>query len=560
MHNSFAIVLSGEAGQGLQTLEELIIASAGREYYVYSTKEIMSRVRGGNNTVEIRLATKPVAAYQEAIDYLFLLNDHAYDRLKDRVHENTLVFSEESYFKGSEQGLKQILPLKSMAGEFGSPIYVNTLLFGYIAGILNLNPETCRQLITARFENLSPEIITNNLKAFEKGSRASEGINLPEAIKKTSHPRPYKILNGTTATGLGALAGGCNFISSYPMSPSTALLVFLSNHGRDFDVLVEQAEDEIAAINMTLGAWYAGARGMVTTSGGGFALMEEGLSLSGITETPVVIHIAQRPGPATGLPTRTEQGDLNLAVYAGHGEFPRIIFAPGYPEDALKLTQKAFYLADKYQVPVMILTDQYFLDSNYQMLSFPLEEEPLESFVTETQRDYLRYKLGDHPVSRRGIPGYGKGLVKVDSDEHTEEGLITEDFEVRQLMNDKRLDKESLILEDYQSAELIGPEDYSKLIIAWGSNYGLVREYIETTDRRDIAFLYVKQVYPLHASLRDFARQADQVLVVENNATGQLAGLLKLHLDIEVTDSILKYTGEPFSIEEFESLLKEVLK
>jgi len=559
MQNSFTLVLSGEAGQGLQTLEDLIMASAGEEYHVYSSKEIMSRVRGGNNTVEIRLATEPVAAYQETIDYLFLLNDHAYDRLDLRVQDSTVIFAEESFLKGNEGGRRQILSLRAMAKTLGNPIYINTLLFGYIAGILDLNQGTCHDLISDRFAALKPEIIASNLKAFDEGRRASSDLDLPPGIKKTSHPVPLKILNGTTAVGLGALAGGCNYISSYPMSPSTALLVFLSNHARDFDVLVEQAEDEIAALNMTLGAWYAGARGIVTTSGGGFALMEEALSLSGITETPAVIHIAQRPGPATGLPTRTEQGDLNLAVYAGHGEFPRIIFAPGYPEDAVRLTQKAFYLADKYQVPVMILTDQYFLDANYQMAPFPLDEAPLESFVVKTDKAYLRYRLSDHPVSPRGIPGHGEGLVKVDSDEHTEEGLITEDFDVRQLMNDKRLDKESLILEDYQAAELIGPEDYDTLIIAWGSNYGLVKEYVTTTDRDKVAFLYIKQVFPLHDSIRDYALAARQVLVVENNATGQLAALLKLHLDIRVDDAVLKYNGEPFSIEEFEAILKEAL-
>ncbi len=559
MQHSLTIVLSGEAGQGLQTLEDFIVEAAGNDYYVFSTKEIMSRVRGGNNTVEIRLADERVMAYQEKIDYLFLLNDHAYDRLTERVTEETMIFGEEDFFSGKEKGKPQIFPLGELAKEAGNKLYANTILFGYIAGLLAFDQDYCNELIDERFGHLEEKVLEENKEAFKMGRSKSEDVDLPKTVKKNEKASELKILNGTAAVGIGALAGGCNFVSSYPMSPSTALLVFMSQHAKEFGVLVEQAEDEIAALNMVVAGWYAGARGLATTSGGGFALMEEALSLSGITETPCVIHIAQRPGPATGLPTRTEQGDLNLAVYGGHGEFPRIVLAPGYPEDAIKLSQRAFWLADKYQVPVFILTDQYFVDSFWQMERFELEEDYLEESIVETEETYLRYALSDHPLSPRGIPGRGKGLVKVDSDEHTEEGLITEDFNVRIDMNEKRLAKEDLLLDDYQDVELVGPENFAKLIIGWGSTYGVLKEYIDTCDREDVAFLYVKQVYPLHNSILDLTDQAEQIVVIENNATGQFAKLMKLELDVEADDSILKYNGEPFSIEEIDEMLEEVL-
>ena len=291
---------------------------------------------------------------------------------------------------------------------------------------------------------------------------------------------------------------------------------------------------------------------MATTSGGGFALMCEALSLSGITETPCVVHLAMRPGPATGLPTRTEQGDINLALYAGHGEFPRIILTPGHVTDAALLTQKAFYLADKYQVPVIILTDQYLLDSMAETDPFKFDKDSLQSFIVESTPGYKRYELSKGPISPRAIPGFGKGFVKSDSDEHTEEGLITEDFEVRVAMNDKRLAKLPLILEDYQKAELFGDPDYEKLFVGFGSTYGVLKELVENSSEKN-AFLYIRQVYPLPEILKEYFDKAKMVITVESNATGQLAALIKAELSVIIHKQIKKYNGEPLSIEEIEA-------
>jgi 2-oxoglutarate ferredoxin oxidoreductase subunit alpha len=367
-------------------------------------------------------------------------------------------------------------------------------------------------------------------------------------------------MSGTDAIGIGALAGGVNYIASYPMSPGTGVLEYLADKGEAFEVIVEQAEDEIAAINMCIGAWYAGARAMVTTSGGGFALMEEGVSLSGITETPAVIHIAQRPGPGTGLPTRTEQADLNLAVYAGHGEFPRIVLAPGSMEDGVLLTQKAFYLADKYQVPVFILSDQYYVDSNCTISPISLSADALESFVVESNSDYLRYRFTENGISPRSIPGFGEGLVKVDSDEHDERGSITEDFNMRIKMNDKRLSREALILNDYIDPELIGSKEYKQLVVGWGSSYGVLKEAVESSGNKDLAFLHIKEVFPLSPKIKTLLSKAEQIVIFENNATAQLANLIKLQLDVTLTNRVLKYNGLPFTIEEVDTKIKEVFQ
>jgi 2-oxoglutarate ferredoxin oxidoreductase subunit alpha len=350
--------------------------------------------------------------------------------------------------------------------------------------------------------------------------------------------------------GLGAIAGGCNFISAYPMTPSTGVFTFLAQHGDDFGIIAEQAEDEIAAMNMQLGAWYAGGRAMVTTSGGGFALMVEAVSLAGMIESPAVIYLGQRPGPATGLPTRTEQGELEFALYSGHGEFPRIILAPGTIEDAFSLTQRAFSLADKYQVPVFVLSDQLLADSLYNLPAPDISGLSIEKHIVKTDKSYMRYRIAENRISPRGIPGYGEGYVGIDSDEHDEEGHITESMEVRVNMVEKRLGKLDLIKKDILPPKLFGDKDYDTLVVGWGSTFGAIKEAVEKIGSPKLAFLHVNQVYPLHQEIADSMKRAKRTMVVENNATSQFGTLVKLHLGIEADGRILKYNGLPFSVEE----------
>jgi 2-oxoglutarate ferredoxin oxidoreductase subunit alpha len=429
--------------------------------------------------------------------------------------------------------------------------------------LFGIELQTVGEYVKIFFSSKADYVVQKNLDAVKEGFNLGVGLadssEIKFNIKDYADIKDQILVNGAEAVALGAIAGGCNFISSYPMSPSTGVLVFLAKQAKDFGIIAEQAEDEIAAINMAIGAWYAGARAMVTTSGGGFALMAEGLSLAGILESPIVIHLAQRPGPATGLPTRTEQADLELALYAGHGEFPRILLAPGNIQDAFCLTRKAFDLAEKYQIPVFILTDQYFVDSYYNTACPDLSDINIEKHIIKTDADYKRYKLTENGISPRGIPGYGKGLVAVDSDEHDEAGHITEDLGLRVEMVNKRLKKFELLKDESIPPELVGSEDYKNLIVCWGSTYNVVKEAVINLGRDDTAFLHFKQVYPLPGQTSDYLKKAKRIIIVENNATSQFAKLIKLHTGIEIKDRILKYDGLSFYIEELADKLNDLL-
>jgi len=344
------------------------------------------------------------------------------------------------------------------------------------------------------------------------------------------------------------------------MTPTTSLQVFIARHSKDFDIIFEQAEDEIAAINMGLGASYAGARALTATSGSGFALMTEAVGLSGMIETPIVIYIGQRPGPAVGLPTRTAQEDLNLVLYSGPGETPRAIFAPGNFEDAFYMTQRAFNIADKYQIPVFILSDQYMADIYYNIPYLMTKEVKIENFesIVKTDEKYRRFEIIEDGISPRGIPGFGDGLVVVDSDEHDEEGHITEDLNLRTKMVEKRLKKLEGIKKDVVPPELIGPLDYKILVIGWGSTYGPIKEALDKLKSNEIAFLYFKQVYPLYENTLTYLENAQKTIIFENNANSQFGNLIKLETGFEVHKKALKYNGMPFSVEEVMERLKNI--
>jgi 2-oxoglutarate ferredoxin oxidoreductase subunit alpha len=412
-----SVVLCGEAGQGIQTVEQAlteILTQGGHN--VFSTKEYMSRIRGGCNSTQIRVSATAARACLSRIDILVAFTSEAFAHLEGRISGSTLILGEREAVR--YHGEMVDIPFGGIAREIGGAIYANTVAIGVLLGLLRADEAMARQSLDRRFASKSPEIVERNARALQVGYEEarklldSGGIRIDVA---PAAPGGELLMNGAEAVALGAIAGGCDFVSSYPMSPSTGVLTYLAGRSSEFGIVVEQAEDEIAAVNMALGAWYAGARALVTTSGGGFALMTEGMSLAGMIESPLVVHLAQRPGPATGLPTRTEQGDFDLARHAGHGEFPRAIYAPGTLRQMFDLTRRAFDQADRHQVPAIILTDQYLIDSYYNTPAPELSPDAAEKHVVRTEKEYRRFAPAASGVSPRGVPGFGEGLVCVDS-------------------------------------------------------------------------------------------------------------------------------------------------
>ena len=552
-YTELTLILGGEAGQGLQTIAQILsrmFMNGG--LHVLAVSDFMSRIRGGSNSVTVRVAHSPIRALTEKIDLCVLLDRDALPRLRGRCGPETLLVGDSTIF-GAEIGML-FLPLAELSGRIGGAIYGNSIVCGYIARMVGWELAPLDVALTRTFAD--PDLLAKNRSAAQLGWEYGEQVAGCLSLSAGKAKSGRLLLDGSQAVALGALAGGCNFISSYPMSPSTGVLINLAKLAHDHGVVVEQAEDEISAINMGLGSWYAGGRALVSTSGGGFDLMAEGVSLAGVIESPMVIHLAQRPGPGTGLPTRTEQGDLECARYSGHGEFPRAILAPGSPEEAFACAAHAFSMADASQSPVFILTDQYLLDTLYDLEPFALPDTPMASRLVVTEPDYQRYAPGPDGVSPRGIPGLGTGIVRVDSDEHDVFGSITEDFDVRIAMNDKRLAKMRLLEEEFSLLpRLNGPVDYQLLIVGWGSTAAAVDEALSRLQPELTAFLHCRQLYPVTQVVRDYLQKAAKIIVIENNATGQFARLLRGEAGCAIHREWHKYNGLPFSVDEVMALL-----
>jgi 2-oxoglutarate ferredoxin oxidoreductase subunit alpha len=566
-NSDLSLVLCGAAGQGVQTLEEILVDSFRKAgYHVFASREYMSRVRGGSNSTEIRISSGRVRALVDRIDILLPLNGGIRANIRKRISPGTLILGDAGEIKdelADTEGTFLNVPLMEKGQEAGGPVYTGIVAAGLLAGLLGVPSEIPAGLLRDRFLAKSEKIVNNNLSALEKGMDLFRELKTLKSasvdISRKKEAVGEMMMNGSDAVSLGALAGGCDFISSYPMSPATGVLTYLARHARTHAVAVEQAEDEIAAINMALGAAYGGARSMVSTSGGGLSLMGEGVSLAGITELPIVLHIGQRPGPATGMATRTEQGDLNLAIYSGHGDVPRAVFAPGSLEKAFRLAFEAFNLADEFQIPVFILTDQYFLNSFYNVPVFDTSGLKAQRFLVESDTGYRRYEVTESGVSPRSVPGFGKGIVGTDSHEHDEVGHVQEDFELRRRMVDKRLRKRKGIAERVIDPTMSGPNDYRNLVVTWGSLYHIVEEALEKAGLEETAHLHFDQVFPLHRGTRLYLEKARRVVAIEGNATGQFADLIRKETGFLIEDRILWYSGLQVPVETVVEKLLELL-
>jgi 2-oxoglutarate ferredoxin oxidoreductase subunit alpha len=543
------LLVGGEAGQGLATVGLVLAKSLVRSgYQIVVVQSYESRIRGGQNTFAIRIGTDHLAAPQEQVDLLVALNAETVELHKEELSPHGVVVADVAFATAERPCLA--VPLRDLAGK----LFVNTVALGVVASALGLDKALVAKTLEDTFGAKHPEALEENRQALERAfAWVSQQPAIMARLPAVADPPQRLMLNGNEALALGALSAGLRFYSFYPMTPSTSIALTLLQHAEALGCIVEQAEDEIAAINMAIGASFAGARSMVGTSGGGFALMIEGVSLAAMTETALVIAVAQRPAPATGLPTRTEQADLELVLHAGHGEFPRAIFAPGTVEDCYRLTQKAFQVAEAAQGPVFVLTDQYLADSYRAVAPAAVAGLPaadLDQQPSEPPLPYRRYALTESGVSPRLVPGRSEHLVVADSDEHTEDGHLTEDLRVRKQMVEKRLRKAEAIRAQVVPPQFDGDAEPELLLVSWGSSQGSVSEAAQGLrhDGRRVATLHFSQVWPLVGEqFLGHLQAAKEVVVVEGNATGQFARLLRRETGFQVTRRVLRYDGLPIT-------------
>lgn len=546
--NSVTIMAGGEAGQGLLTLGQLLSRVLVRSgYHIVVTQDYQSRIRGGHNTFAVRASAYPIWAPREGVDILIACDSRSVNEHIRDVREGGIIIVDADQQAETEGCACLRVPVASL----GKPALFNIMASGIVGVLLGLDEPLLQQVLGEELGDSLPE----GADALRAGSSWARANGISRSLPKPPPASPRIMVNGNEALALGALAGGLRFASFYPMTPATSVMLKLLAHADRMGLVIEQAEDEIAAITMALGASFAGAPALVATSGGGFALMGEGVSLAGMTETPLVIIVAQRPGPATGLPTRTEQGDLNFVLHSGHGEFPRALLAPGSPEQCFKLAARALRLAEESQGPVFILTDQFLADSSRAVEPFDVASiQPIypREAAPSPQGSYARYAFTHSGVSPRALPGSGAGLVVADSDEHTEDGHITEDLAVRSRMVEKRLRKLEILRKQCIRPVCLGDEEPDILLVCWGSTLGAAREAATELASRGIkaATLHFSQVWPLvPESFLPILTGSRTVVVVEGNATGQFARLLRRECGFVAHARVSRYDGLPLTPE-----------
>lgn len=559
--HDYSIKIGGEAGQGINTIGDILSKSfAGQGLHLYAYQDYYSRVRGGHNFYQIRVASFPLYSFSDRLEVLIALDEASLDLHSGEMKPDSVIIYDQDMIKREEQIPNSLaLPMAKLGKEHGGkPVMGNTVAAGAVWQIIGGEPDILENALSKLFQNKGSKVIDANIKAARAG--ADFALNnfsgkCAFSIEKADNTGNM-VLTGNEALALGAMAAGCRFLSSYPMTPASGVMQYMARQAKLLPLAFEQAEDEIAAINMSIGAANAGLRSMVATSGSGFSLMVEGLSFAGSSETPIVIILGQRPGPATGMATRTEQGELLFSVYSGNGEFPRAIFAPVTAEDAFWTTVHAFNVAEKYQVPVFILSDQHLADSSYTVKPFDLSAVSIErgnildAAELNQMAEYKRYQITESGISPRAFPGQGKHCVVVTGNEHKESGYSTEDPEIRSQMVDKRMRKFKTLAEEIKPPVSYGSSKPETLLLTWGSSYGACREAVDIANQEGekLQVVHLPQLWPFPKNqVLEFISQANRLVTVEMNSTGQLGRLLRSETGIQPDHAVLKYDGRPMN-------------
>jgi len=565
----FTFKIGGQAGQGAKSAGLMFSKVATRSgYYIYTHTEYPSLVRGGHNVMQISVSDKEVFAPTQHTNLLVALNQETIDlHYHELVEGGFLLFDVVSNLDTSKVSNNvHIFPIplaKLAESNGGSPLMSNTVALGATIGILGGDIAHLKNLLSEEFAKKGEEVTQQNHAAALAGydyARDHFAQFTTSTLKPKEEHSPLMVVNGNQAAALGAVAAGLQFAAIYPMTPTSNILHTLAPLQKEYGFIYKQPEDELAAINMALGASFAGARSLVATSGGGFCLMSEGYGLAGLAELPVVIIEGMRGAPATGIPTWTEQGDLRFVLHAHQGDFPRIVLAAGDAKEAFDLTMQAFNLADIYQTPVLILVDKHICenDQSYELFDYSGYEVDRGKFTTEKIENYQRFALSSDGISLRSTPGTGNHLL-ANSDEHDPYGYSNEEIENRNQQMQKRMKKLETCAQNHMPApQLFGPDKADVTIVSWGSNKGSILQAIEQFD--NVNFLHLTWVNPFPTqAVRERLQKAKYLINVECNYTAQMGGLIKERTGIEILDNYLKYDGRPIYPEEIIEKVNKVL-
>ncbi len=579
MENRYVFKVAGAAGQGIKTAGLVIAKSLKRAgYYTFGYTEYPSLIRGGHNVFQIDVSTDPIYSPSQKLNLLLALNEESIALHVDELDEKSVVIYDSGAFTIKEAVKSALdaksaqsygIPLLTLAkGTGGTAIMKNTVSLGSVWKILGLDLSILQTVIAELF-NKSEEIIELNKKCAQIGYDNTKPEDDHKLFKdcigcNTNDLDNDLIIAGNEALALGAIAGGVRLYSSYPMTPASSILTFLAEEGTKYGMVVKQAEDEITAVNMVVGANHGGTRALCATSGGGFDLMTEAISLAGITETPLPIVLGQRPGPATGVPTWTAQGDLNLALYGGHGEYPRFVVAPGDTTEAFQLIQVLLNISEQLQIPAILLTDKLLGESFYTTPSFSesipinrgelIPDEDCEKYAEE-----LRYKFTETGISPRWLPGSKGATYLTNSDEHTPKGYSTEDANEIKAMVEKRAKKYATLADMIPEANIFGAsEDIDIAILAWGSTKGVLMDLLSLTDQR-ICVIHYNFIWPLKTQRAlDMINKAKYAFSVEGNLDSQFTKIFEAESGIKILDKMTKYDGRPIYIEELLEKISQI--
>ena len=566
--------IDGAAGDGIASAGESFAKACSRTgYHVFAYNSYQSVIRGGHVCMHTRIGTHKVYTQGDDLDYLVALNQDTFQRYAKRVCPGGAVFYNTDKFQAKPDGFAKDVQLIGVPVMelVGNQLMQNTALMGALMQVIGLDPAAIRELIQERFSKKGEQVIKINLDAFDKGMEFAKTKFKPGEIRVgNGDGKRRPLAGGNPMIGFGAVAAGCRFYSAYPMTPASSLLHWLVKYGAKTGLLVKQCEDEIAAVNMAIGAAHVGVRAATGTAGGGFALMTEAVGEAGMTETPVVIVEVQRGGPSTGLPTKTEQGDLFQLLGASQGEFPRVIFAPRTLQECYDMAIQAFNLAEKYQCPVLISSDLYLAErletfDGVNITNVPIERGPMVSGANGS--GYRRFLDTPTGVSPRALPGTPGTIYTSATDEHDEDGIVISDVftnpAIRVKMMNKRMRKMEGILKELAAPAIDGPQSADLTLVGWGSTYQVMLEAMDALNKEGfkVNVFCLKHLWPFQGeAVAKLLKSCKLTMSVEANHTGQIVKLIRMETGISIQHHLRKFDGEPFEPKQVIDQARQILK